>query len=63
MVIRRLYDDYREQATLVDVILIVCRCRSDLDVVTDASLPEMVERLARQRLTARCASGAMASSA
>lgn len=54
-VTRRLYDDYREQVTLVDVVLTVCRSRRELDIVVDASLPEMLERLARQRLTDRCA--------
>jgi hypothetical protein len=52
-VTRRLYDDYHEQATLGEVVSTVSRCRSELDIVVDASLPEMVERLARQRLTDR----------
>ena len=54
-VTRRLYDDYREQATLGEVVSTVRRCRRELDIVVDASLPEMVERLARQRLTDRSA--------
>jgi len=52
-VTRRLYDDYHEQATLGEVVSTVRRCRRELDIVVDASLPEMVERLARQRLTDR----------
>ena len=62
-VTRRLYDDFREQATLVDVVLTVGQCRRQLDIVVDASLPEMVERLARQRLAARFAVGRRESSA
>jgi hypothetical protein len=45
------YRDFAEQTTLAEVLAIVDRCRSDLDTPSEAALPELVERLARQRLT------------
>lgn len=36
--------------TLADVLAVIARCRSDLDTPSAAALPELVERLARQRL-------------
>ena len=49
-VTRRLYADFQPDITMADVRATVRQCRQDLDVVTDPALPELVERLARQRL-------------
>jgi hypothetical protein len=52
-VTRRLYADFQPDITLAEVLTTVRQCRHDLDVVTDPALPELVERLARQRLSNR----------
>ena len=52
-VTRRLYADFQPDITLADVCTTVLQCRHDLDVATDPGLPELVERLARQRLRNR----------
>ena len=52
-VTRRLYADFQPDITLAEVLSTVRQCRHDLDVVTDPALPELVERLARQRLSNR----------
>ncbi|HEU5267667.1 MAG TPA: hypothetical protein VFU35_13250 [Jatrophihabitans sp.] len=49
----RVYADFAERATLAEVLAVVGRCRSDLDTPSAAALPELVERLARQRLADR----------
>lgn len=49
----RVYADFAEHATLADVLTVIGRCRNDLDTPSAAALPELVERLARQRLTDR----------
>ena len=51
----RVYADFAEHATLAEVLAVVARARNDLDTPTAAALPELVERLARQRLTDRLA--------
>ena len=50
-VTRRLYADFQPDITMAEVLSSVRQCRHDLDVVPDAALPELVERLARQRLS------------
>jgi hypothetical protein len=50
-VTRRLYADFQPDITMADVRATVRQCRHDLDIVTDPALPELVERLARQRLS------------
>jgi hypothetical protein len=52
-VTRRLYADFQPDITVVEVLTTVLQCRHDLDVVPDPTLPELVERLARQRLSNR----------
>lgn len=47
----RVYAEFADRATLADVLSVVTGCRDDLDTPSAAALPEMVERLARQRLT------------
>lgn len=46
----RVYADFAEQASLADVLAVVERCSADLDAPSVEALPELVERLARQRL-------------
>jgi hypothetical protein len=50
-VTRRLYADFQPDTTMAEVLTTVQQCRHDLDIVTDSALPELVERLARQRLS------------
>jgi hypothetical protein len=49
----RVYADFAEHATLAEVLAVIARCRNDLHTPTTAALPELVQRLARQRLTDR----------
>jgi len=49
----RVYADFAEHATLAEVLAVIARCRNDLDAPSAAALPELVERLARQRLADR----------
>ena len=49
-VTRRLYADLQPDVTMAEVRTTVRRCCVDLDTVPDPALPELVERLARQRL-------------
>jgi hypothetical protein len=46
----RVYADFAEHATLAEVLAVVAGSRTDLDTPSAAALPELVERLARQRL-------------
>jgi hypothetical protein len=46
----RVYADFADRATLADVLAVVACARNDLDSPSAAALPELVERLARQRL-------------
>ena len=54
----RVYDDVADHATLAEVLTVVGQCRTDLDTPSAAALPELVERLARQRLADHRASPA-----
>jgi len=54
----RVYADVADRATLADVLAVVARARTDLDTPSAAALPELVERLARQRLADHFASPA-----
>lgn len=47
----RVYADFADRVTLADVLAVVARARNDLDTPSVAALPELVERLARQRLS------------
>jgi len=49
----RVYADFAEHPTLAEVLAAIGRYRSDLDTPSAAALPELVERLARQRLADR----------
>ena len=46
----RVYAEFADHTTLAEVLAIVARARNDLDTASAAALPELVERLARQRL-------------
>lgn len=51
-VIVRVYADFADHTSLADTIELVVSCRDQLDIIANpAALPELVERLARQRLT------------
>ena len=50
-VTERLYADFHTHATLRQVIAVVRRCADELDTPSQDAVPELVERLARQRLT------------
>jgi hypothetical protein len=49
-VIERLFTDFQSQLSLAAVVSAVRRCRRELDTVPEPALPELLERLARQRL-------------
>jgi hypothetical protein len=51
----RVYGEFADRATLAEVLTVVARARNDLDTPSAAALPELVERLARQRLADRLA--------
>lgn len=58
----RVYGDFADHATLAQVLAVIEGCRDDLDTTPSAAaLPEMVERLARQRLTDHVAARASGS--
>jgi hypothetical protein len=49
----RVHADFAQHATLAEVLTVIDGCRRDLDTTRDEALPELVERLARQRLVHR----------
>jgi hypothetical protein len=49
-VVERLFTAFEGRLTLPDVHAVVRRCCRELDIVSGPALPELVERLARQRL-------------
>ncbi len=54
----RVHRDFADHATLTDVLTVIEGCRRDLDTPSAAALPELIERLARQRLTDKASSPA-----
>lgn len=48
----RLYEEFGSTIPLSSILLVLRQCRDELDVVPQAALPELCERLARQRLIA-----------
>ena len=50
-VVDRLGDEFDLRLGRTTVVLVVRRCRRELDIVAGPAIPEFVERLARQRLT------------
>jgi len=46
----RLYADYQPGLTHADIDQVIQQCRADLAGTPPATLPELLERLARQRL-------------
>jgi hypothetical protein len=50
-IVERLCAEFEETATVSTVIAMIESCRAELDVPSTAALPELVERLARQRLS------------
>jgi hypothetical protein len=57
----RVYADFAARVTLAEVLTVIARARHDLDTPSAAAVPELVERLARQRLNDRLASPAASS--
>ncbi len=49
-VVERLFAAFESRLTLPAIFAVVQRCRAELDTVPGPALPELVERLARQRL-------------
>jgi len=49
-VVERLFADFETQLGLPVILAVVRRCHRELDIVAGPALPELVERLARQRL-------------
>jgi hypothetical protein len=49
----RLFHDFGAQVGLSDIVAIVRQCRGELDIVPAGAVPELVERLARERLRLR----------
>lgn len=47
----RLYADYQSAIAHADIDRVVHQCRADLAGIPEPALPELLERLARQRLT------------
>jgi hypothetical protein len=47
----RLHRDYADRIPFTKVLAVIEECRRDLDTPGADALPELVERLARQRLT------------
>jgi hypothetical protein len=60
-VVSRLYRRFGELCTLVEILDVVESCRRDLDLVTSHGLPEVIERLATQRLLDRTSAETMCS--
>lgn len=50
-VIERLAAAFGSRVPPAVIVAVVRRCRRELDIVSGPPLPEMLERLARQRLT------------
>jgi hypothetical protein len=49
----RLYDSFSAHVDLAEVLAVVDGCRRDLDIPDAQALPELVERLARERIAQR----------
>jgi hypothetical protein len=49
-VVERLFTDFESDLTLPAIHAVVRQCRRDLDSIPATALPELLERLARQRL-------------
>jgi hypothetical protein len=49
-VVEHLFTVFESRLPLPMVVAVVRRCRRELDIVSGESLPELVERLAHQRL-------------
>jgi hypothetical protein len=50
-VTERLYREFHPHVARPEIVDLVRRCRAELDTASTGALPELVERLARQRLT------------
>jgi len=50
---QRLFVEFSPEISLAEIARVLRQCRTDLDAASPASLPELIERLARERLAAR----------
>jgi hypothetical protein len=50
-VVERLFVVYQQQLSRTTIVMVARRCRRELDIISGPALPELLERLARQRLT------------
>jgi hypothetical protein len=48
--VERLFAEFEPKLPMAFVLATVRRCRRELDIISGPALPELVERLARQRL-------------
>jgi hypothetical protein len=51
----RLFAEFGSDIPLSDIMTVLRRSRAELDIASPATLPELLERLARERLNARVA--------
>ena len=51
--VERLFREFEDQYSLTEIVAVVRECRKQLCCSPQGALPELVERLARQRLTSR----------
>ena len=49
-VVERLFAEFHPRLSMTVVLMTLRRCRRELDIVSGPALPELVERLGRQRL-------------
>ena len=52
-VVERMFDAFGPRLTMPTIVAVVQQCRRELDIVSGPALPEMLERLAFQRLADR----------
>jgi hypothetical protein len=51
----RLFEEFGSEIPLSEIMTVLRRSRDQLDIASPAMLPELLERLARERLNARVA--------
>jgi hypothetical protein len=51
----RLFEEFGSDLPLSEIMIVLRRSRDQLDIASPAMLPELLERLARERLNARVA--------
>lgn len=59
----RLFAEFAQQVPPAEIEALLGQCQSDLDAVPRAAMPELVERLARERLLSRLPAAKLAGDA